>query len=88
MHRTDLIYTCEKSEKSYKFIVDNAKKGDDSCRIALKCQECVFCIRASLNYTHYRNTVFDMCPSNCILVPNSTSKLLKELRERKAYATH
>lgn len=41
--------------------------GSDSNKIALKCKDCVICIREHLDYEFYRLEDRSDCPTNCAL---------------------
>jgi len=43
------------------------KPEEDSGKIALKCGDCVFCVRDHVGYANYRISDRSNCPSSCAL---------------------
>lgn len=73
MHRTDLIYDNHATQDKFASIQAAAKYGDDAAKIALKCEDCVLCIRDILKFEYYKlNTDRSTCPTTCILYAEST----------------
>lgn len=62
MYRTDLLV----DDTNLQFKLLQCDKSDASL-IALKCPQCVFCIRGRLQYQHYRKVSRDGCPTICAL---------------------
>lgn len=73
MHRTDLIYANSATQDKFEGIQAAARYGDDSAKIALKCEDCVLCIRDILKFEYYKlNNNRSTCPTTCILYEEST----------------
>lgn len=49
------------------YALDNIDPQTDSGKIALKCTDCVFCIRDHVGYENYRISDRSQCPKTCAL---------------------
>lgn len=65
MYRPELIVG--ETETIFNSIRLGATRDDEGCLIALKCQDCVFCIRGKQDFDYLKRTSRVLCPKTCIL---------------------
>lgn len=67
--RMDLIHEDDDLNKLYTSLKERASSGDDACRIAMKCEDIVFCLRGRdpRGLTFYKKSHWPECPKCCAM---------------------